>query len=234
MGQGCVIRSWVIVSAGLASEAGSSELGAAEICCLGLRVSMARTHGLPPAPTCHPQPACPFACLVLTNVQLAAAGDPRRDVHTRRGGRQAAAASIRHNHGCGGIRGVVLLLRLELDRVACLPFMPGAPWNYVPRHPPLAAASPCSKARPPCTGLYSSAEGIGINRLTQNFTRAQVDHAFKGTDREAVEMVRGWDGRGGRLIAAIACMHSLVGQSATEHMASVSCAACLSCAVGLL
>ncbi|KAI7845595.1 hypothetical protein COHA_000882 [Chlorella ohadii] len=31
-------------------------------------------------------------------------------------------------------------------------------------------------------------EGIGINRLTANFGRAQVDGAFKGTDREAVEM----------------------------------------------
>lgn len=34
------------------------------------------------------------------------------------------------------------------------------------------------------------AEGIGINRLTQNFAQAQVDGAFKGTDQEAVEMVR--------------------------------------------
>ncbi|KAL4430687.1 hypothetical protein ABPG75_005943 [Micractinium tetrahymenae] len=33
-------------------------------------------------------------------------------------------------------------------------------------------------------------EGIGINRLTQNFARAQVDGAFKGTDREAVEMAQ--------------------------------------------
>lgn len=47
------------------------------------------------------------------------------------------------------------------------------------------------------------AEGIGINRLTQNFTRARVDGAFKGTDREAVEMVSwaeeagGWRGGGG-------------------------------------
>ena len=32
-------------------------------------------------------------------------------------------------------------------------------------------------------------EGIGINRLTNNFKRAHIDGAFKGTDREAVEMV---------------------------------------------
>ncbi|KAG2451650.1 hypothetical protein HYH02_003430 [Chlamydomonas schloesseri] len=31
-------------------------------------------------------------------------------------------------------------------------------------------------------------EGIGINRLTANFNRALVDDAFRGTDREAVEM----------------------------------------------
>ena len=34
-------------------------------------------------------------------------------------------------------------------------------------------------------------EGIGINRLTANFTQAlsHIDGAFKGSDREAVEMV---------------------------------------------
>jgi cysteine synthase A len=31
-------------------------------------------------------------------------------------------------------------------------------------------------------------EGIGLNRLTANFSRAAIDGAFKGTDREAVEM----------------------------------------------
>jgi len=31
-------------------------------------------------------------------------------------------------------------------------------------------------------------EGIGINRLTANFNLACIDGAFKGTDREAVEM----------------------------------------------
>ncbi|KAI3433760.1 hypothetical protein D9Q98_003567 [Chlorella vulgaris] len=31
-------------------------------------------------------------------------------------------------------------------------------------------------------------EGIGINRITSNFARAQIDEAFKGTDQEAVEM----------------------------------------------
>ncbi|KXZ52414.1 hypothetical protein GPECTOR_9g458 [Gonium pectorale] len=31
-------------------------------------------------------------------------------------------------------------------------------------------------------------EGIGINRLTANFNRALIDDAFRGTDREAVEM----------------------------------------------
>lgn len=33
-------------------------------------------------------------------------------------------------------------------------------------------------------------EGIGINRLTQNFKLALLDGAFQGTDREAVEMAR--------------------------------------------
>ena len=33
-------------------------------------------------------------------------------------------------------------------------------------------------------------EGIGINRLTQNFMNAKLDGAFRGTDIEAVEMSR--------------------------------------------
>ena len=33
-------------------------------------------------------------------------------------------------------------------------------------------------------------EGIGINRLTQNFLKAELDGAFRGTDMEAVEMSR--------------------------------------------
>lgn len=33
-------------------------------------------------------------------------------------------------------------------------------------------------------------EGIGINRVTQNFMMAQLDGAFRGTDKEAVEMSR--------------------------------------------
>ncbi|KAJ8429464.1 hypothetical protein Cgig2_015316 [Carnegiea gigantea] len=33
-------------------------------------------------------------------------------------------------------------------------------------------------------------EGIGINRLTQNFMMAELDGAFRGTDKEAVEMSR--------------------------------------------
>ncbi|XP_010542524.1 PREDICTED: cysteine synthase 2 [Tarenaya hassleriana] len=33
-------------------------------------------------------------------------------------------------------------------------------------------------------------EGIGINRLTRNFLMAKLDGAFRGTDREAVEMSR--------------------------------------------
>lgn len=33
-------------------------------------------------------------------------------------------------------------------------------------------------------------EGIGINRLTENFKMAEVDGAFRGTDLEAVEMSR--------------------------------------------
>lgn len=31
-------------------------------------------------------------------------------------------------------------------------------------------------------------EGIGINRQTRNFSKACIDGAFQGTDREAVEM----------------------------------------------
>lgn len=33
-------------------------------------------------------------------------------------------------------------------------------------------------------------EGIGINRITRNFGMAELDGAFRGTDREAVEMAR--------------------------------------------
>lgn len=33
-------------------------------------------------------------------------------------------------------------------------------------------------------------EGIGINRLTKNFAMAKLDGAFRGTDKEAVEMSR--------------------------------------------
>lgn len=33
-------------------------------------------------------------------------------------------------------------------------------------------------------------EGIGINRLTENFSMAQLDGAFRGSDRDAVEMSR--------------------------------------------
>lgn len=33
-------------------------------------------------------------------------------------------------------------------------------------------------------------EGIGINRLTANFLQATLDGAFRGTDREAVDMSR--------------------------------------------
>lgn len=33
-------------------------------------------------------------------------------------------------------------------------------------------------------------EGIGINRMTKNFEMAKIDGAFKGTDREAVEMAQ--------------------------------------------
>ncbi|XP_044486689.1 cysteine synthase 2 [Mangifera indica] len=33
-------------------------------------------------------------------------------------------------------------------------------------------------------------EGIGINRLTENFAMAKLDGAFRGTDKEAVEMSR--------------------------------------------
>jgi len=32
-------------------------------------------------------------------------------------------------------------------------------------------------------------EGIGLNRLTANFARAQVDDAVRGSDQEAVSMV---------------------------------------------
>lgn len=33
-------------------------------------------------------------------------------------------------------------------------------------------------------------EGIGINRITQNFKMVELDGAFQGTDIEAVEMSR--------------------------------------------
>lgn len=33
-------------------------------------------------------------------------------------------------------------------------------------------------------------EGIGINRITKNFAMAKLNGAFRGTDREAVEMAR--------------------------------------------
>lgn len=33
-------------------------------------------------------------------------------------------------------------------------------------------------------------EGIGINRLTENFKLAALDGAFRGTDMEAVQMSR--------------------------------------------
>lgn len=33
-------------------------------------------------------------------------------------------------------------------------------------------------------------EGIGVNRLTENFMMANLDGAFRGTDKEAVEMSR--------------------------------------------
>lgn len=33
-------------------------------------------------------------------------------------------------------------------------------------------------------------EGIGINRLTKNFLMAELDGAYRGTDKEAVEMSR--------------------------------------------
>lgn len=33
-------------------------------------------------------------------------------------------------------------------------------------------------------------EGIGINRLTENFKLAALDGAFRGSDMEAVEMSR--------------------------------------------
>lgn len=33
-------------------------------------------------------------------------------------------------------------------------------------------------------------EGIGINRLTENFKLAELDGAFRGSDMEAVEMSR--------------------------------------------
>lgn len=33
-------------------------------------------------------------------------------------------------------------------------------------------------------------EGIGINRITENFKLAKLDGAFQGTDMEAVEMSR--------------------------------------------
>ncbi|KAL5219161.1 hypothetical protein ABZP36_019845 [Zizania latifolia] len=37
-------------------------------------------------------------------------------------------------------------------------------------------------------------EGIGINRVTRNFMMAELDGAYRGTDREAVEMSSYWSG----------------------------------------
>jgi len=41
------------------------------------------------------------------------------------------------------------------------------------------------RLRNPCDTIT---EGIGLNRLTANFSRAKIDDAFKGSDQEAVDM----------------------------------------------
>lgn len=48
-------------------------------------------------------------------------------------------------------------------------------------------------------------EGIGINRLTQNFMMVKLDGAFRGTDKEAVEM--------SRFAAAFISLHCLLRRS---------------------
>ena len=51
------------------------------------------------------------------------------------------------------------------------------------------SGAPPAESSPPQHQVDSITEGIGINnRLTANFAAAQVDAAFRGSDREAVEM----------------------------------------------
>lgn len=42
-----------------------------------------------------------------------------------------------------------------------------------------------------CRRSYDTiAEGVGIDRITENYTRARIDDAFQATDKEIVEMSR--------------------------------------------
>jgi cysteine synthase A len=42
-----------------------------------------------------------------------------------------------------------------------------------------------------CHNSYDTiAEGVGIDRITANYTRARIDDAFQATDKEIVEMSR--------------------------------------------
>jgi len=87
---------------------------------------------------------------------------------------------------CGGLgwtgqgKALELVARVQL-LLACWSTPLLGLWGPSGVHTPAAPSRLC----------VLSAEGIGINRLTQNFSRAQIDGAFKGSDREAVEMVGG-------------------------------------------
>lgn len=56
-------------------------------------------------------------------------------------------------------------------------------------------------------------EGIGLNRLTANFAAAAVDGAFRGSDREAVEMAA----------HLLRCERGGRGQGAQAHRANPCC-----------
>ncbi|KAK9845802.1 hypothetical protein WJX81_002786 [Elliptochloris bilobata] len=63
-----------------------------------------------------------------------------------------------------------------------------------------------TRLRHPCDTIT---EGIGINRLTANFLQAQVDSAFQGTDREAVEMAAHLLRRDGLFLGSSAAMNCI-------------------------
>lgn len=177
-----VLERW---SVGLASEA-------EEACELVLAVLMRGSFSCTTAFSVHPACCwppvvpCMLACLPACTGNRSPLGwwlqVTRGVMYTRE---EAEGKRLRHPFDTiTGAMGRVRLCGCYQSLVGLMCAQPCTWGTHVPR--------PCS-CRPRVlrpAALYS-AEGIGINRLTQNFTRAQVDHAFKGTDREAVEMVRG-------------------------------------------